>query len=77
MTDQDNEQTTGGVAGKLAGKAKELTGSLVGNDDLAREGRLQQTQVAAEAEARGAAAEANQSAAEADLIREKKEAELE
>ena len=31
------EQTAGGPFGKLAGKAKELTGKALGNEDLARE----------------------------------------
>ena len=41
---QTDERTTGGLAGKVAGKAKELAGELTNNDDLAREGRLQQAQ---------------------------------
>ncbi|MDQ6605794.1 MAG: hypothetical protein M3Z06_04510 [Actinomycetota bacterium] len=49
--DEELELTREGLLGKLAGKAKEAAGSLVGNDDLAREGRLQQAQVEAEAEA--------------------------
>ena len=42
------EETAGGVLGKLAGKAKAAAGSLTGNDDLAREGRLQEATVDAE-----------------------------
>ncbi len=49
--DEELELTREGLLGKLAGKAKEAAGSLVGNDDLAREGRLQQAEVEAEAEA--------------------------
>ena len=45
------ESTTGGLLGKVAGKAKEAVGSVVGNDDLAREGRLQQSQADADIEA--------------------------
>jgi uncharacterized protein YjbJ (UPF0337 family) len=42
LTDQEkSERTTDGFVGTLAGKAKKVTGSLVGNDDLEREGRLQ------------------------------------
>ena len=60
LTDQENpKQTTGGLVGKVAGKAKEAAGSLVGNGDLAREGRLQQAQ--ADAEARRSAATPMQS----------------
>ena len=39
MTDQANSgRTTGGLVGRLAGKAKEAVGSAVGNEELAREG---------------------------------------
>jgi uncharacterized protein YjbJ (UPF0337 family) len=45
------ERTSGGLAGRLAGKLKDVAGSLTGDDELAREGRLQQ-EAAAAAEAR-------------------------
>ena len=45
------ERTAGGLAGRIAGKAKETAGSLTGNEELAREGRLQQA--ASDAQARG------------------------
>ena len=41
---ETSERTAGGLVGKLAGKAKEAAGSVVGDDQLAREGRLQQAQ---------------------------------
>ena len=53
-----SEQTTGGVIGKIAGKVKEAAGTAVGNDELAREGRLQQAGSEAEVEARREAAKA-------------------
>jgi uncharacterized protein YjbJ (UPF0337 family) len=65
------------LVGKLAGKAKEAAGSLTGNDELAREGRLQQAQVDAETDAAHHAGEAQQRANEAALAREKNETELE
>ena len=72
MTDpEQRERTSGGVLGKVAGKAKELAGEATGNDDLAREGRLQQAQGDAEVDATKAAAEADQREAEADLKAEK------
>ena len=78
MTDQEtSEQTTGGLIGKLAGKAKEATGTLVGNGALAREGRLQQAQVDAQTDADAKAAEAKQRDAEASLEAEKAGHELE
>ena len=69
----DAERTTGGVVGKLAGKAKEAAGAAVGDDDLAREGRLQQAQSDAEVNARREAAEARQREAEAELEAERDE----
>jgi uncharacterized protein YjbJ (UPF0337 family) len=54
------ERTRGGVAGRLAGRFKEVAGSMLGHDDLAREGRLQQAQVEAEADAKVAATRADQ-----------------
>jgi len=77
VTNPEREQTAGGVLGNLAGKAKEAAGSLTGNDDLAREGRLQQAQSEAEADARHEAEQARQREAEADLVAEKTETELE
>jgi uncharacterized protein YjbJ (UPF0337 family) len=52
---------------KVAGVAKELVGSFVGNDDLAEEGELQQQKAAAANEAEQRAAEAEQAEAEAAL----------
>jgi uncharacterized protein YjbJ (UPF0337 family) len=52
LTDDENpELTREDLFGKLAGKAKEAAGSLIGDDDLARDGRTQQAQIDAEAEA--------------------------
>jgi uncharacterized protein YjbJ (UPF0337 family) len=78
LTDQANtERTTGGLVGKLAGKAKEAAGSLVGDSDMAREGRLQQAQSDAEAAASRFHEEAALREQEAELAEEKTEAELE
>ncbi|WP_210495301.1 CsbD family protein [Patulibacter sp. SYSU D01012] len=43
MTASDDDRTTGGLAGKLIGKAKQAAGGLTGNEQLEREGRLQET----------------------------------
>jgi uncharacterized protein YjbJ (UPF0337 family) len=52
MTDSDDlEVTREQLLGLLAGKAKEVAGTLVGNNELAREGHLQQAQIDEEAEA--------------------------
>src|SRR5258707_1668284 len=68
LTHQENsERTAGGLVGKVAGKAKAAVGSLVGNGDLAREGRLQQAQVDAEAGPQRRDAEAQQRDAEAKM----------
>ena len=69
----NQEETAGGIAGKIAGKVKEVAGSATGDADLAREGRLQQAQADAEVEARRDAAEAEQQEAEAKLEADKAE----
>jgi uncharacterized protein YjbJ (UPF0337 family) len=61
------EETAGGLVGKLAGKVKAAVGSVIGHDDLAREGHLQHAQSDAERDARGAAADARQRQAEVEL----------
>lgn len=49
--EKDPGLTREDLFGKLAGKAKEAAGELVGNDDLARDGRQQQAEIEADAEA--------------------------
>ena len=69
MNDPENtEQTAGGPLGKLAGRVKEAAGSALGKEDLAREGRLPQAQVDAEAAAAREAEEARQREAEAERV---------
>jgi uncharacterized protein YjbJ (UPF0337 family) len=52
MTDPGARETTaGGVIGRVVGKAKSAVGSLIGNEDLQREGILQQASVEAETDA--------------------------
>ena len=79
VSDQ-TEQTTGGALGRVAGKAKAAAGAALGDDDLAREGRLQQAQSEAEAEAarerelaRQAEEEADAGARRAELEREREQ----
>jgi uncharacterized protein YjbJ (UPF0337 family) len=50
--DANSERTAGGMVGRVVGKAKEAAGGAIENQDLAREGRLQQAQSEAELEAR-------------------------
>jgi uncharacterized protein YjbJ (UPF0337 family) len=69
-TDSD-EKTTGGVFGKVAGKAKELAGELTHNDELAREGRLQQAQSEASVEAAADRSEASVAEAQADVVEQR------
>ncbi len=72
MTNPENpEKTTGGLAGRAVGKAKEVAGEVTGNEDLAREGRLQQAQGEAADDAAEARKDAEQAAAEARLEDEK------
>ena len=75
--EEEPERTAGGILGAVAGKAKEAAGSLTGNDDLTREGRLQQAQADADREAAGRQAEAQRKAAEADVQAEQAEVESE
>lgn len=49
---QDSERTSGGLVGKVVGKTKNALGAATGNDELAREGRLQEAQSETELEAR-------------------------
>ena len=52
MADSESTETTaGGLLGRVVGKAKAAVGALVGNDDLQREGNLQQAQSEAEGRA--------------------------
>jgi uncharacterized protein YjbJ (UPF0337 family) len=67
------EETAGGVVGRIAGKAKEVAGSATGNEEMAREGRLQQASVDQERVAAKEAAEARQREAEAELEAERDE----
>jgi uncharacterized protein YjbJ (UPF0337 family) len=68
MTDsKETEETAGGPLGKLAGKAKETAGAVLRDEELAREGRLQQAQAEAEAEATQADAEARQREVETEV----------
>ena len=47
-----NERTSGGVIGKVVGKAKETLGQASADDDLTREGRLQRAHSDTELDAR-------------------------
>src|SRR4051812_3309388 len=68
MTDSNvPEETAGGPLGKTAGTAKEAAGSVLGNERLAREGRLQQAQAEAESQAERAGGTARQREAEAEV----------
>lgn len=71
------EDTAGGLVGKLAGKAKAAAGSLIGDDDLAREGRLQEAGSEAGIEARRAEAEARVERDQARVEEERAEVEEE
>ena len=61
----------GGLAGRIAGKAKQAAGSMTGNDDLAREGRLQQAAADAHGEAEERRAEARAAEQEAQLAEDR------
>lgn len=71
------EETAGGLLGKVAGKAKEAVGSVLGNDELEREGKLQHAASEAEVTAARKAEEAEQEKAKAELLASKQENEVE
>jgi uncharacterized protein YjbJ (UPF0337 family) len=73
----EQEKTSGGLVGKVAGKVKEVAGSLSDKDDLAREGRLQEARADADLEAARRAEQAHERQEQADLVQEQKETELE
>ncbi len=65
-----NPTPTGGVIDKLAGKAKQAVGNLVGNDDLAAEGELQEEKAAAAKDAARLELEAEHAEREAEVAAE-------
>ena len=69
----ENERTAGGLLGRVAGKTKETAGSVIGDEELAREGRLQQEAVDAREEAREEAADARRVEAEAEIAEQRAE----
>jgi uncharacterized protein YjbJ (UPF0337 family) len=62
----------GGFLERVKGKAKELAGEVVGNDDLAREGRLDHAHGTAEAEANRQAARAERKEQQAEVEAERR-----
>ena len=71
MSEQENRQHAGGsVFEKVAGRAKAAVGRLIGNDDLAEEGELQQAKAQTAKEAAGLIDEAEQRNREAELAAE-------
>jgi uncharacterized protein YjbJ (UPF0337 family) len=73
----DEEQVRTGPLGKAIGTLKAGVGELVGDDELAREGRLQQAAVDAEARAAEDAAQAQRQAEAARVEAERAEREAE
>jgi uncharacterized protein YjbJ (UPF0337 family) len=67
MPTNEREPLAGGSLGKLAGRAKEMAGNLLGRRDLGREGRLQRVGVEAEERAAAKAEVADRKAEEADV----------
>ena len=71
MSEQESPQHVGGgVFEKVAGRAKAVVGRLIGNDDLAEEGELQQAKVQTAQEAAVLSDEAEQRDREAELAAE-------
>lgn len=74
---QPTETTAGGALGRVIGKAKSAVGSLLGNDELQREGNLQAAQSEAEIRAERATQAAEQRRAEAETREQRQRAEAE
>src|SRR4051794_20551017 len=75
MSDPErSEDVAGGVPGKVVGKMKSAIGSLIGNDDLQREGNLQQAKVEAEVDAEREQAAAEVRRQEAELSEQRADA---
>jgi uncharacterized protein YjbJ (UPF0337 family) len=77
MTEPSPESVAGGPLGKVVGKLKEVAGKVTGQEDLAREGRLQQAGADAERQAAEHEVVSEQASREADLERQRREAVLE
>jgi uncharacterized protein YjbJ (UPF0337 family) len=75
MSESDHpEEVAGGVFGKVVGKAKSAVGSLVGNEELQREGNLQQAKVEADADAEREQAAAEVRRQQAELLEQRADA---
>jgi uncharacterized protein YjbJ (UPF0337 family) len=70
MSEQENPQHGDSVFEKVAGRAKAVVGRLLGNDDLAEEGELQQAKAQATKEAAVLIDEAEQRDREAEIAAE-------
>jgi uncharacterized protein YjbJ (UPF0337 family) len=77
MTPENREEVAGGALGKVAGRLKQAAGDLLGDDDVAREGRLQEAGADAELESREREAAARDQQAEADVETRKADVEAE
>jgi uncharacterized protein YjbJ (UPF0337 family) len=78
VTERDTgERTVGGLVGNAVGRAKEALGGATANDELAREGRLQQIQSDAERQAQQRAEDAREREARGALNERAAEVEAE
>lgn len=71
MTNETNPAT--GVFDKVAGKVKQVAGTVLGNEDLKEEGRLHEVKADAESQAAAKAAEAEQREEEAEVAAKQQE----
>ena len=76
-SDERSETTKGGALGRLVGKAKAVAGAALANDELKREGNLQQAASEAEVAAEREEASADQRTREAQVDEARAEAEAE
>lgn len=73
MTERNSgpEEAIKGVVEDVKGKAKEVIGTVLGRDDVQREGKAQQDKAGAQREAAGKEAEAEKARAEATVQEER------
>ncbi len=73
MTEKNSgpEEAVKGVVEDVKGKAKEALGTVIGRDDIQREGKAQQDKAEAQREAAGKEAEAEKARAKASVQEER------
>jgi uncharacterized protein YjbJ (UPF0337 family) len=77
VSEQNPGSPGGGLMDRVKGTMKQVAGTVLGDDDLKREGELHHDKVEKANEAKDAAAKAAQEQTEADLVTREREIEIE